>query len=151
MGAFRIFRANKDKTGSASSINIRTTKGEYEDESMLFWQATKQNPEDDKAGNATFAWKDKTKTVNIKLAEPDLGSLLATLNGVQKECKLFHQNAKGSTTLTLSPSDKGGFTVKLSSKVGNEQPVQVFHGISTPEAELLRVLLQQAVIRFYNW
>lgn len=150
MAAFRIYRANKDKSGSASSLNIRTVKGEFEDETLLFWEASKQGP-DNANGDATFCWKDKTKTVKMKLAESDVGNLLATLIGVQKEAKLFHQNANGSTTLSLIPSDKGGFSVRISSKSGNDAPIAISHTISVPEAELLRVLLQQAVVRFYNW
>lgn len=150
MAAFRIFRAKKDNTGSASSLNIRTVKGEYEDETLLFWEATKQLGTNEN-GDTTFAWKDKTKTVKMKLGEMDLASLLATLNGVQKESKLFHQNKNGSTTLALTPMEAGGYSVRISSKCGNDAPIAVSHTISVPEAELLRVLLQQAVIRFYNW
>lgn len=150
MAAFRIYRANKNGNGAASSINIRGIKGEFEEETLLFWEASSQAA-NDKNGNATFAWKDKTKTVKMKLGEADVGNLLATLNGVQKETKLFHQNKNGNTTLTFAPSEKGGYSVRISSKNGNDAPVAVSHTISVPEAEVFRVLLNQAVLRLYNW
>lgn len=151
MGAFRIFRANKTNTGSASSINIRTVKGEYEDETLLFWEATKQTGELDKNGNPTFAWKDRGKTVKMKLGEADVASILATINGVQKETKLFHQNKTGNATLNLAPLDGGGYSFRISSKHGNDAAISVNHTISVGEAEILRILLQQAVLRLYNW
>lgn len=151
MAAFRIFRANKENTGSASSINIRSVKGEYEDETLLFWESTKQTGQLDKNGNPTFAWKDNTKTVKMKLDAPDISNLLATLNGVQKETKLFHQNKNGNTTMNFKLAENGGYSFRISSKHGNEPAVAVTHTISVHEGEILRILFQQAILRLYNW
>lgn len=145
---YRIYRPSKDNKGAATKWNIRVKQEKYRDV-MVFVEGAVQTGTD-KNGNASFSWKDNV--VKMKLDSPDLGSILYTLQGKNKECKLFHKNEKGNATLTLTASDKnvGSFYLKISSQQ-NGKVKAVQHSISYAEAEILIILLKDAVSAIYSW
>ena len=139
MSDLRFYRPNKDKKGTASSVELR----KKEDEWFLFWVGTHQTGEDAN-GNASFDWKNKENSVTIKLGENDVGELLAALNGAKghvgqkAEQGLYHKNLKGSSSLQFAKVENG-YKVRLASKVG-EKLTQVTQVLSLSDAEQLKVL-----------
>ncbi len=161
---FRIYKPTKANSGAASAIQTKLTDVKGRWELQLFWTAAQQTPSTTE--NASFGWKDKEKSVIIKLGDPDVGELLAVLCGVKdsmgrKEARdkpgkgLFHKNASGNTTMSLQEQvdENNGeisYRVRLASKVGAKL-TQVSHTITIGEAILIKTLLQQWVIASYGW
>ncbi len=162
---FRIYKPTKSNSGAASSLQTKLTMVKERWELQLFWVATQQVPSTGE--NASFAWKDKEKTVTMKLGDPDVGEMLAVLNGQKdsmgrKESKdkpgkgLYHQNANGNTTMSLQENhnDATGevsYYVRLASKSKAGKLVEVKHSITVGEAQFLRVLLNHWVLASYGW
>jgi len=144
---FRIYKPRKTKDGAASSMEYsRKDDGNR----MLFWTSVLEVPSDGE--NAAFGWKIDGKVVTMKLGIPDIGLLLAVLNGRTAEAKLFHQNAKGSTTLTLTKDrDKGIYFLRVTGKKGNDDPIKINHSVTYAEGEVMRVLLERFVALSFAW
>ncbi len=67
---------------------------------------------------------------------------------------IYHQNANGSTIMKFAPMAKDGVTnywFQMNSKKKDGPVVEVKHVISAGEAEILRIVLQDAVSLMYNW
>jgi len=163
----RVYKPQKSGTGAASSLQMvmKEVKGRYE--TQLFWIATQQIPSENE--NAAFAWKDKGKTVTIKLGDPDIGELLAVLNGakdsmgrkesafIDKPGKgLYHQSPAGSTTMTLQvyKNEKTGewsYSMRLASKNKEGKLTEVKHQITVGEAQIIKLLLEHYVVASYGW
>jgi len=167
---WRVYKPNKSNTGAASRVEIKEVEKEKPGKDgkvfkirnvQIFWVATTQIGTDED-GNAKFAWEDKTKSVTIKLGEVDLGEILAVLHGRKgglgmpdpnKEGAykgLYHQNDKGNASLQISESENG-YNVRASKQVKGQPLVAVKHTLSLGEAEILRVLVIEAVRAMYKW
>lgn len=181
---FRIYKPFKDKTtgqfkGAASKIELRRKDVEKVDaegkkytvyEWMMFWTGTVQKGEDDK-GNASFDWQTKEKPgkqVCLKLGDPDVGDLLAVLNGQKPQVGgmagkgIYHENDKGNSSLTFKYNDgkvddgKGNmvqkyepsYRLRVSSKVGSTL-IAAEHSITLGEAEILKEILLGYVRKKY--
>ena len=149
----RIYKPNKNKDGAASKLQLKLIKDENETAKnkrkiMLFWVICQQTGIDQN-NNATFGWQDEEKYVTIKLGEIDVGKILTTLNLLTKETKIFHQNPKGNTTLTMSRTDKG-YNLRISKQI-NKKVTAISHSIAPEEAEILKILLKQVIINIYQW
>lgn len=156
MNNYTLYKPFKNKEGkflgAASSLEFKTGEpdkyGNFD--AMVFWNMAPQSGEKD--GNALFDWENK---ITMKLGIPDLGELLAVLNGnkdsVSNNGSLYHQNAKGNTVLKFSfDKEKQRYIAQLSTKRDSDTK-QYGHSFSVGEAEVLRVLLTSAVESFYKW
>ena len=146
----RIHKPNKQQTGSASAFQLRIdTSGKWP-KTLSFLQMAKQTGIDEN-DNARFGWKDDDTTIKMKLDETDLGKLLYGLR-TKTEINLFHKNANGNTILKIVyKEDKGMFGIRLSKKVGQDQPVALQHFLSFDETELVRVYLDMSLKCHFGW
>lgn len=156
---FRVYKPNKSNNGNASKFQLSVKANKYGDDVCIFIETTKQTGMDAN-DNATFAWKDKEQTITFKCEETDIGEILTVLNGVKdslgQKGSLYHQNNKGSTTLSLNRAVKdgvaSGYYFQISRKINETNNVLMLkHTISLGEAEIIRVLLNDAVSRKYRW
>jgi hypothetical protein len=173
MSEFRIYKPRKDKdgkfVGAASAIQVvdkKVKKGEREfTETMVFWTSTPQTGEDAN-GNSSFDWKSEKnpngKQVVMSLGDPDIGELLAVLNGLKKKVGqpsgkgLYHQtNENANSAMSFEHRDSNdaakydsGYIVTVSKKVGPDL-VKVSHSLSLAEGEILKVILTDAIRRKY--
>jgi len=167
MKEWRVYKPKKTNDGAASKLECRVEPREKEtstggvfiqNKMLVFWVATKQTGTDAN-GNASFGWKDPALHITVKLDEPDLGEILAVLNGYktitgqsgEKWKGMFHKNEKGSTSFFIEKNENGtGYTVRVSKKNDGEQAIQISHQLTFGEAEVLRVIVEQIVQKIYN-
>lgn len=151
---FRIYRPNKNGSGNAAEFQIKGTQGNYP-EYFVMMQIVPQEGFDDKE-NAKFTWSrgDNFKGITIKLGIPDIGEILSVLNGVQNSTNgskgLYHQNNKGNSLIKFERNEKG-ISLSVSQKIGDGSPLKYFITLSIADAEVLRLLLAEAVKKNYGW
>lgn len=149
---FRIYRANKNKTGTASSWQLSFKQDRKFDQYHLFLNITNQANQDDDDGNAKFNWKTDQEII-VNLGENDIGGLLSVLEGRTGEIGLFHESPKGGNkTIGLTRNDKG-FYLNVTSKGKEKTDPVIKHSqaLSFTEASILTVLLRRALERIYSW
>lgn len=154
---FRVYKPNNQGTGAASEWQLSRKDTKYNNV-MFFLIGAKQTGKDEN-DNASFAWKDETQKVTMKLGENDIGEVLAVLNGLKDKAGtdqgLFHKNTKGNTVLSFSRYVKDdkfvGYGLRLSKKTTDGLTVQLQHLLSLGEGEILRVLLGEVVKEMYSW
>lgn len=159
---WRSYKPQKDGNGAASKLEMKisTSKVTKDNKSYdrrnveVFWVSAMEEGKDAN-GNAKFTWADAAKSVTLKLGEADIGELLAVLNGAKVQVGgdkgIFHQNDKGNTSFSFAfNSQYKNYGVRLGKKVGT-QLVSVKHTITIGEAQVLKVLLEQAVKQIYEW
>ena len=144
---WKVYRAKDNCSGAASQLQL-SDKGE--EGHMLFWTSAPQNSNKDENGNATFAWSDTSKNVVMKLGEADIGTILNFLNSKKGEVSLFHENNRGNTSMKMGVWERG-YNVKLGSKTKENGVVQISHSLSPGEGAVLKVLLEEALLKMYNW
>lgn len=151
---FRSYKPNKAGNGAATKFQIRAGPNQNNQERvMLFVQSAMQTGvgEDE---NASFGWKDESKTLTIKLGVNDVGEILSVIYGVKQQAGsekgLYHQNDKGNSTLQFSFNEKWGYNFRVTSKQDGVLK-EVKHAISFAEAEVLRVLLTDFIRLTYQW
>src|SRR6187402_2909445 len=93
---FRIYRANKSNTGTATSWQLSYKSEEKYDKYIPFLMAANQTGTDAN-GNAQFDWDNK---ITIKLGENDLGEIMSVLERRKNEVGfngkgLYHQSPNG--------------------------------------------------------
>jgi hypothetical protein len=128
-----------ERTGANGPFTVRDVQ--------LFWVASPQTGTDNN-GNASFAWsqKEDSKSVTLKLGETDVGEVLAVLNNEKEEAGqtggkfsgIYHQNSKG-------------YYIRLARKTKSGVLSEVKHTLSLGEAQILKVILERAVIEKYQW
>lgn len=165
---WRIYKPKKTGDGAASKLEMKIVDKEMVGKEnkkfsvrdvQLFWVTTKQTGVDTNE-NASFAWDDQNKTVTLKIGEPDIGEILALLNGHKEQAGspktdkfpggLFHKNENGSATLVLAKFGDG-YSLRVSKKIGTNAPVIVSHQITLGEAQVLKVVLESAIRQMYQW
>lgn len=152
---FRIYKPNKNNNGAASSFQVRIDVDEETGrrKCYLFLVSTPQTGKDEQ-GNSAFAWKDKDKSITMKLGLADIGEILAVLNGRKPiaggDKGFFHRNSNGSTTLTFSFKDTY-YGLKVTKQVGQAAATQLLHTLTMGEGEVLKVLLEDFVRLTHNW
>lgn len=161
----RIYKPTPSKNGAASRLQFKIKQERFRD-CQFFWETAQQTGVDEN-GNASFAWQDSTKKVTMKLDTPDIGEILAVLNGRKDSVGpppkdgskypggLFHKNTSGSTTMQFARvQGKDGkqdyYAIRLASKKGNNL-IEAKHTITLGEAEVLRILLNDAISAMYSW
>lgn len=156
MAQYRIYKPYMKEgqpLGAASQFDYRPNS--KKPEAIAFWTITKQTGEDEN-GNARFAWDDdKSKTIKVKLGLPDIGEILAVLKGIKPAVGtgkgLFHKNANGNTSVTLSYVDGNGddnkrrYAVKISSQGADKTVVSIAHSLTLGEGVILEQFLNGLV------
>lgn len=166
MSEFRLYKPNKEGTGSASKLSFRenvvTVKKEDETvsrytEILCFWVAAQQNGKDED-DNARFWWEQKDgRQVTMKLGDADVGELLAVLNGkkpnVGGDMGIYHKNENGNSSLQFKANIQNGnfigYYVRLASQDKNKKVTEVKHTVTLGEAEILRLFLERYVQKKY--
>ena len=143
----RIYKPRKENQGAATKLQQKIVKEQYGNKVYIFLVSTKQIPSQDK--NAAFAWGDKQKEVTLKLEAVDLSQILTTLKGITKETKLFHQNATGNSTLTITKYNDN-FNIRVSKKVGTTVS-EVKHSLTPGETEILKIVFADEISTIYGW
>lgn len=159
---YRLYKPNNSKTGAASKLQLKVKQERFR-EVYLFWESAQQTGLDEK-GNASFGWNDPLRKVTFKMEATDIGEILAVLNGKKvfagmpskdgKGGSIFHKNEKGNTVFKFSRMEKEGsvaYWLQITSKKNDGPLVEVKHVISVAEAEIIRIVLTDAVSLIYNW
>lgn len=162
---FRIYRANKNKTGTASSWQLSFKEDRKFDQFNLFLNITSQAPADDENGNAKFNWKTEQEII-VNLADNDIGNLLSTLEGRKNECNIFHESPKGGNkTISLKRVEEkpekedrrypneNAFYLNVAYKGDDKSSPLIKHSqsLTFAEASILTTLLRRALERIYDW
>ncbi len=149
MKNLRLYKPNKTGNGCASSWELSYKEQEKWDKYQMFLVIAPQEGDDDK-GNNKFGWK--TAAITVNLGEPDISSLLATIDRRQPESKLFHESpAGGNKGISLVQNDKGGFYLNVSYQDKEKKLTKYSHSIAPAEAAILSVLLKRAIEIIYDW
>lgn len=148
--SFSIYKARRGGDGNAAQFDFNPqTK-------MLFLEMAAQTGEQDKKGNALFAWKQK---IAFKLGIADIGELLCVLIGRQagvgkldgeRYKGLYHENESGNSMLFFERGNHGGFYMKLSIRKG-EDKIQLSQTLTNGEGIVLSTLLRCVIESKYDW
>lgn len=159
---FRIYKPNNKGDGAASKWQLNDKQYQKNDkswtESLLFLTMAHQDGKDEN-DNAKFTWKNDACV--MKLEESDIGEFLAVINGLKSEAGsgkgLYHETDKGNKILNFKfnePTDKwpASFGLKINQKISeNNQTKEYKHMLTLAEASVLKVLLEAAIRRMYQW
>jgi hypothetical protein len=151
MNAYRVYKPNKQGTGSASEWQLAFHTQEKFNPWKLFFSIAKQTATDEN-GNNRFDWDNAIK---VKMDTSDLGEIIAVLDGKQKEAghggKIFHQfNNDNKIINFIKNEDNGSFFIKVSHQ-RNGDVVSYQQNLTIGEGCALKVLLQEALIKLNNW
>lgn len=149
-----LYKPKKTKDGLAANFKVSPSFKDGVETWNTFLSLAKQKPSSGE--NDAFDWQDdkgKNKNV-ISLGIPDIGALLSLFSGKVNEIKLYHEYMKEGkkvvTSISATPySSKNkqevlvprGYSVNIT-----RGDVKFGFGISFAEAEILSVLLKQAVL-----
>ena len=168
---YRIYKPNSKGSGAASKFQCRTkwkTVDGVDYADLILFLETAQQTGFDSNKNASFDWSSannkgkKPKSVTMKLGLPDIGEILLVLKGRKQfvgpepkegrkiEPGLYHQKAKGNTSLRLKWSE-GKLYLNLSSQDENKNVIKVSHSITTAEATVLESLLDHFIDKYHGW
>ena len=166
---YRIYKPNSKGSGAASKFQCRTkwkTVDTVDYADLILFLETAQQTGYDSNNNASFAWssgdKNKDKSVTMKLGLPDIGEILLVLKGRKQfvgpepkqgrniETGLYHQKAKGNTSLRLKWSE-GRLYLNISSQDEKKNVTKVSHSIAMSEAAVLESLLDGFVKEYHGW
>lgn len=153
MREYRIYKPNSNVKGAASKIQLcirpkKAANGKSYDDLMVFWECAPQIPSQN--DNGAFDWKNSIK---MKLSEVDIGEILCCFRRLKphagSEKGMFHQNQNGNSVLTLKMAENNAmFYFRMSVKRGDKSSA-CQHTISFGEAEIIRVLLEGILQKFY--
>ena len=126
---YTLYKPNKKNTGTAVKFNIHKS-GKF-----AFMKVARQIAP---MGSSTmFGWDDES-AINVKLGTNDLGSIYAVLQGIVPSAKLFHQTDRDNKVIELTEvSERGGYSLKVSHKMGGGEPNSMFLGIKYEEIGFL--------------
>jgi hypothetical protein len=162
---YRIYKPRKSNDGAASIINISQREMVHNDKkyikTLVFWKSANQSGVDER-GNAQFHWENPEQNVNIKLGLPDISEILCVLRGIkqfvgmppknsnEQPRGLYHKNPLGNSALKFQINERGdGYYVGVSAQ-RNGQLVTVKHSLTLAEGEILRILLEAAVLELLS-
>lgn len=151
MKSFRIYRANKTNTGTASEWQLAYKPNEKFDKNILFLVVAKQTGVDAN-DNATFGWKEDSK-ITVKLEATDIGELLSVLERRKNNAKLYHESpAGGNKGIALSKNDnEDGYYLKVSYQDKEKKLTAYQQVLSIGDAAVLAVLLRRAIEVIFDW
>ncbi|MCC7552461.1 hypothetical protein KO317_02235 [Candidatus Micrarchaeota archaeon] len=140
---FKLYKANKTNTGSALQLDLNVLK------KSVFLDCAKQKDE------KIFDWEHK---LTIKLSVSDISKILSVLDNKITSEKLFHQPSKGeyeiakdvkNNVLEITKSQYG-YSLRISQQ--NTTGVNaIMVTISDSESIIIKILLQNAILKIYGW
>lgn len=148
---YAVYKPNKAGAGSAAQFDFNKEK------KCVFAEVAKQKPPTPTDQNAVFDWSAK---LTIKLNVTDIAKLLVVLGGRAPTVELFHDPNKSkfvtehdtkNTTASITKGTSSGYFFKVSQQAttGAVTSVQVI--ISEDEAIVLKLLLEDAIKKSYEW
>jgi hypothetical protein len=159
---FRIYRANKQNTGTATAWELSYKPQKKYDQYEMFLSAAKQTGTDEN-GNASFDWSEGKK-ITVKLGVNDVSEILAVINGVKDSAgykgSLYHQTPGGgnkSITFEINAPKEGdyypsmGYRLRIAAQDKDKNLTEVKQLISPAEAEVLKALLPRGIAALHNW
>ena len=137
---YAIYKPNSRGTGGVVRFGLNRAKA------CLFVDAANQ------AGDKQFDWDNK---ITMKWGLPDLGMVLAALQGRVPQAKLFHQSEKANSACELTyqeDPDRAPYLLTISRQDSTDKSVRKLtlplgHG----EAAVLETALRTAVTRLLGW
>jgi hypothetical protein len=137
---YPIYKPNSRGTGGVIRFGINRTKG------SVFVDAASQS------GEKSFDWENK---ITMKWGLPDLGAVLATLQGRQPQAKLFHQSEKANSAFELIPRDdpeRAPYLMTISRQTAADKALRkVTIPLTHAEAAILETALRAAITRLLRW
>lgn len=137
---YAIYKPNSRGTGGVVRFGLNRAKG------SVFVDAANQS------GEKQFDWDNK---ITMKWGLPDLGMVLATLQGRMPQAKLFHQSEKANSAFELTFQDdpaRAPYLLSISRQDATDKSLRkatlpLGHG----EAAVLEAALRVAVVRLLEW
>lgn len=137
---YAIYKPTAKQTGGVIRFSINRAK------SAVFVEAASQS------GEKSFDWENK---ITMKWTLPDLGSVLATLQGRQPQAKLFHQSEKANSAFEITQRDEPGrapYLANISRQDATDKSLRkVAIPLSHSEAAVLETALRAAITRLLKW
>jgi len=137
---YAIYKPNGRGTGGVVRLSLSRAK------SCVFVDAANQ------CGERQFDWESK---ITMKWAVPDLGAILATLQGRLPEAKLFHRTDKANTALNLTRQDnpdRAPYLLAISRQDAIDSSVRkIIVPATHSEAAVLETILRAAITRILGW
>lgn len=148
---YRIYRANKDKKGSASAWQLSFKNQDKFNPYVCFLNVAKQLPEDDANGNAKFDWDN---SITVKLGDNDIGEIISVFErrktSVGMKGALYHQSPNGGNKIVNLEASEHGYSMSVSSQDKDKNTNRVNQTIGHGEAAFLLVLLKRYVEIIYG-
>ena len=137
---YAIYKPNTRGSGGVIRFSLNLTKG------SVFVDAATQS------GEKQFDWENK---ITMKWGLPDLGQVLATLQGRMPQAKLFHQSEKANSAFELIPRedpDRAPYLLCLSRQDATDKSLRkVTIPLTHGEAAVLDTALRAAVTKLLGW
>jgi len=137
---YAIYKPNNRGTGGVVRLGLSQAK------SCVFLEAANQS------GERQFDWESK---IIMKWGLPDLGSVLALLQGRSTEAKLFHRTEKADTSMLFNrqtEQDRAPYLLSITRKLtadGSAQKTTI--PVTHSEAAILQTILTSAITRILEW
>jgi len=137
---YAIYKPNNRGSGGVIRFELNRTKG------AVFVDAAAQS------GEKQFDWEQK---ITMKWGLPDLGAVLAVLQGRQPQAKLFHQTEKANSAFELSEQSDPQRAPLMMSLSRQEEGSKALRKVAIPvthtEAAILETAVRTAVARLLAW
>jgi hypothetical protein len=151
MSGFRVYKANKQGTGTASEWQLSFKSQEKFSPWKLFFSIAKQLKKDEK-GNPRFDWDN---AICVKMDVTDISEIIAVLENRQKEAgyggKIFHKHGNENKIINfIHNPEHDNFFIKVSHQ-SQKGVIALQQNLTIAEGCALRILLQHALLKLTNW
>lgn len=151
MNTFRVYKPNKQGTGTASQWQLSYQSDDRYHPWKLFYKIATQMGADEN-GNARFDWDNSIK---VKMDISDLGEILAVLEHQQQQVgqdgKIFHKIGPNTKVINFFHNEaNNNYFMKVSGK-SPKGAVAYQQNMTIGEGCALRILLKEAVIKLSYW
>ncbi len=137
---YTIYKPNSRGNGAAIRFGLNRQKA------AIFVDGASQ------IGERQFDWENK---MTMKWGLPDIGTVLAALQGRTTQAKLFHQTDKGSSALEITlqdDPDRAPYLLSMSRQNSADKALRkVVIPLSQGEAAVLEAALRVAVAALVGW
>ena len=137
---YAIYKPNSRGNGGVVRFGLNRAKA------CIFVDAANQ------CGEKQFDWDNK---ITMKWGLPDLGMVVAALQGRSPQAKLFHQSEKANSAFELSRQEdpeRAPYLLNISRQNSADKSLRkVTLPLSHGEAAVLETALQTAVTRLLGW
>ena len=137
---YALYKPNPRGTGAVVRFGLNREK------EAVFVDGANQS------GEKQFNWEQK---ITMKWGLPDLGAVLAVLEGRTPQAKLFHKTEKSNSAFEMAAQDgaeRAPYFMHLSRQDASTKKVQkVSVPVSHAEAAVLETALKTAVARLLSW